>query len=198
MKSHLRKTMKATLAAIPPEQAAAESRAAREKLIALEEFRTARAVMLYLPIPGEVDCVPVALAAWQDAKTVLVPKVGWEQRHMIPVRCRSIDDEMIEDRYGLRTPAGGEPWPAEEIDLIVVPALAYDRQGHRLGRGGGFYDRFLAREDVKAVTCGLAFHQQVVDQVPCDPNDHPVDILVTDRQVLRLRRRAGGDRTDGK
>ena len=193
MKHHLRKDMKAALAAMDPQQAAAKSRSACQRLIALEEFRAARVVMLYLPIPREVDTVPIALRAWQDAKTVVVPKVGWEQRHMIAVRCRSMDEEMVEDRYGLRTPAAGEPLPVDQIDLIVVPALAYDRHGNRLGRGGGFYDRFLSATQVKAVTCGLTFHEQLIDQVPCDQNDYPVDILVTDREVVRPRRRASED-----
>ncbi len=193
MKQHLRKDMKAALAAMDPEATAAKSRSACKRLIALDEFRAARVVMLYLPIPREVDTVPIALAAWQDAKTVVVPKVGWEQRHMIAVRCRSMDEEMVEDRYGLRTPTAGEPLPVDQIDLIVVPALAYDRQGRRLGRGGGFYDRFLSAPQVKAVSCGLAFHEQVVDQVPCDEKDYPVDILVTNREVLRPRRLASED-----
>jgi len=198
MKQPLRKDMKAALAAMDPQVAASKSRSACKRLIALEEFQTARVVMLYLPIPCEIDTVPIALAAWQNGEMVLVPKVDWEQRHMIAVRCRSMDDQMDEGRYGLRTPAAVEPWPADQIDLIVVPALAYDRHGHRLGRGGGFYDRFLSAPEVKAVSCGLAFHEQVVDQVPCDENDYPVDILVTDREVLRPRRRASEDGSSGK
>lgn len=181
--------MKAALAAMSPAAAAAASGAACEALIALPEFRDARSVMLYSPIPGEVDCVAAALSAWQDEKTVLLPKVSPTQRHMIAVRCTSLDDEMDVGAFGIREPAEGEPWPAEDLDFIVVPALAYDRKGFRLGRGGGFYDRFLAQPGMRAATCGLAFSEQVVEEVPVETHDHPIEILVTDREVLRFDRR---------
>jgi 5-formyltetrahydrofolate cyclo-ligase len=189
MKHHLRREMKATLAGMSAQEAAAASEAACSALLGLEEYREARSVMLYAPIPGEVDCIPVAQAAWRDGRTVLLPRVTGEHGHMAAVRCGSLDDEMIVSAKGIREPAAGEPWPVGGIDFIVVPALAYDRQGNRLGRGGGFYDRFLAQADLRAVTCGLAFRQQVIEELPVHSNDYPVDLLVTDEEVLRFRRR---------
>ncbi len=174
---------------MPPSVSADKSRRACEMLIALPEFRQARTVMGYLPIPHEVDLAPVALAAWQDQKTFLAPKVNWEQRHMIAVECRSLDDEFTIEHRGIREPADGDPWPEGQIDLIIVPALAYDRRGHRLGRGGGFYDRFLARPGLNAVACGLGFDEQLVDRVPVRRHDHPLDMLVTDREVLTFVQR---------
>jgi len=191
MKRHLRKEIKTKLAAMPADEAAAKSHAACAGLLELEEFQRAVSVMLYLPIPGEVDCIGIALSAWQRGKTVLVPRVSMEQRHMLAVECRSLNDDMREGAFGIREPATGEPWPIEEIEFIVTPALAYDRQGNRLGRGGGFYDRFLSHADRRAVACGLAFALQVVDEVPTEPNDHPVDILVTDEEVIRFSQRHG-------
>lgn len=166
--------------------AARASRAACASLMELKEFREARVVMLYTPIPLEVDCIELALSAWQDDKTVLLPKVDWSQRHMLALQCRSLDDEMVMGRHGIDEPAGGEPWPLEEIDFIVVPALAYDRHGNRLGRGGGFYDKFLASGGMRAVTCGLGFAQQVLDRLPTTSTDYPLDLLVTDEEVLRF------------
>jgi 5-formyltetrahydrofolate cyclo-ligase len=66
--------------------------------------------------------------------------------------------------------------------------MAYDRQGGRLGRGGGYYDRFLGQPGLRAVRCGLAFAEQVVDELPTAPHDQPVDIVVTDQEVLRFNR----------
>jgi len=106
---------------------------------------------------------------------------------MVAVTCRSIDDdEMLVDQFGIRTPKNGQMWPYEDIDLIVVPALAFDRQGNRLGRGGGFYDRFLAEPRVHAVTVGLGFAEQLVEELPTHHYDRPVDMLVTDQHVLRF------------
>ena len=180
--------MKAALGAMPAEDAAAASRAACAALIAMEEFRDARAVMLYHPIPGEVDCVPIARAAWGAGKIVLLPKVLLAERRMTPVRWLSPDDEMLVGSFGIGEPAAGEAWPIEDIDLIVVPAVAYDRRGRRLGRGGGFYDRFLAQDKLQATTCGLAFARQIVEELPAESHDYPVEIVVTDREVLRINR----------
>ena len=108
---------------------------------------------------------------------------------MAAVRVESDRDQMVVTSNGIREPAREETWPLEEIDLVVVPALAYDRLGNRLGRGGGFYDRFLARLEMRTVVCGLAFAQQVVEELPTHATDHPVDLLVTDEEVLRFHHR---------
>jgi len=177
--------MKAALGAMKAEDAAEMSRAACELLLALGEYRLARSVMLYAPLAGEVDCRPVAVAAWKDGKTVLLPRVTWAKRDMVAVPVGSLNHLVVTGRNGLREPEG-EPWPIERIDLIVVPGLAYDRLGNRLGRGGGFYDRFLARASLAAHTCGLAFSIQMMRELPVHPNDYPVKVLVTDKEVLRF------------
>lgn len=188
MKRALRREIKAKLAAMPAALSAGKSRSACKALTALPEFRDARAVMLYLAVPGELDTAAVAMAAWRDGKTVVVPKADYERRQMIAVVCRSLDEEFVRDRYGIREPSAPEPWPAERIDLIAVPGLAFDRSGGRLGRGGGFYDRFLGEADLRAVLCGLAFDEQVVDEVPVEQHDRRVDLLVTDKETLRFGR----------
>ena len=186
MKHRLRGEMKAAMAAMAAEAAARMSIAACESLVAIDEYAQARSVMLYAPIAGEVDCRPIAVAGWRDGKTVLLPRVTcWSVKQMAAVPVNSLEHPVVTTRGGLREP-DGEPWPIEEIDLIVVPGLAYDRHGNRLGRGGGFYDRFLARPELAAHTCGLAFSIQVVGNIPVHPNDYPVKVLVTDKEVLRF------------
>jgi 5-formyltetrahydrofolate cyclo-ligase len=87
----------------------------------------------------------------------------------------------------VRSPRNGRLILPDSIDLIVLPALAFDPQGHRLGRGGGYYDRFLARLKPGTVAVGLAFDVQVIDSVPVDGRDAAVDVLVTDRRVTFLK-----------
>ena len=186
MKKRLRQDIKKRLYAMEPQEIASRSCAACTALIALDEFKAARAVMLYMPIAHEVDCLSAAMVAWQQDKTVLVPKVDRQRGRMTAVTCRGMDDDMVSGSYGIREPANGELWLVEEIDFIVVPALAYDRSGNRLGRGAGFYDRFLSQKGLGAVTCGLAFDEQGVDAVPVHDHDWPVAILVTDKEVLRF------------
>jgi 5-formyltetrahydrofolate cyclo-ligase len=84
---------------------------------------------------------------------------------------------------GLKNPVTGVPVPLAEIDLVVTPALGFDKNGNRLGRGGSYYDRFFANEELKAAKCGLAFQEQVVDSLPTSEYDKAVDFLVTDEGV---------------
>jgi len=187
MKHSLRKDMRRRLGQLGPQEAAGKSRQACRALVASAEFERAGAVMLYLPIHQELDVEPIARAAWRSHKTVVVPRPRWRRRELVPVRIRSLTDGLCRGPYGIREPADGEPFEPGEIDLIVVPALAYDRRGNRLGRGGGFYDRFLSREDVRALTCGLAFTEQLVDAAPVHETDRHVDMLATDAGLLRFR-----------
>ena len=180
--------MQATLATMQPDVALAKSHHACEALVRQDEFRNARSVMVYLDIPNEVDTTPLILAAWQADKTVLVPRVTWKHKHMTAVAIHSLETGIVETAAGLREPTAREPWPVEMIDLIITPAMAFDRRGNRLGRGGGFYDRFLAAPDMRATTCGLAFSEQLIDELPVNKHDHPVDLLVTDTEVLRFNR----------
>ena len=157
MKREIRDRMRATLAGMAPQIQAAKSRRAREAIVHLPEFRNATVVMIYLEIPHETAAADLALSAWHDDKTVLVPRVSHREHRMDAVPIRSLDAGIARTAGNLREPTNGQPWPVENIDLIVTPGLAFDRRGNRLGRGGGYYDRFLALPGIRAVTCALAF-----------------------------------------
>ena len=103
---------------------------------------------------------------------------------MLPVRIDSLQTGFSTEVAGLRNPITGVPIPFEEIDLVVVPALAFDRRGNRLGRGGSYYDRFFANEQLKASRCGFGFAEQIVESVPAGQLDVPMDFLVTDEEVM--------------
>ncbi len=197
MKQSLRKTIRQKLADIDPAVLQAKSMAACKRLMDQPEFRQTRVVMIYMPLPREVDISPVALRSWQEDKTVCAPRLSWSQRHMLPVEIRSLESGLTTTRHGLREPAAGEPMPVDMIDMVIVPALAYDHQGNRLGRGAGFYDRFLASPYFRGLAVGLAFREQIVDQVPMQESDQPVHMLVTDEDVFRFgapRSRGGADK----
>ncbi len=144
--------------------------------------------MLYMPLASEIDVTAIALRCFQTNCNVCVPKVNWQRRDMIAVEVNSIDDRNMDtDEHGIRTPKECRPIPPSMIDLIVTPGLAFDARGHRLGRGGGFYDRFLVRVRNSAVRVGIAFDFQIIDEVPVDEQDASVDIIVTDRRVAHAR-----------
>jgi 5-formyltetrahydrofolate cyclo-ligase len=190
-KVELRRQLRDSLLAIPPEQRKEKSRRACRNLIATEQFQNASTVMMYLSLPHEVDTSEAILHAWQLGKTVAVPKISWQQRHMIPVQINSLDTGFSTGAWGLRNPVTGVPVPFGQIDLVVAPALGFDRFGNRLGRGGSFYDRFFANKEVIASRCGLVFAEQVVDSIPIAESDEPVGFIVTDEEVIHCDGRKG-------
>ena len=118
------------------------------------------------------------------SRLAAVPKISWQQRHMIAVQINSLETGFSMSASGLRNPVTGVPVPFGQIDLVVTPALGFDRKGNRLGRGGAYYDRFFANKELKAHRCGFAFAEQVVDSIPVTDSDQPVDSLVTDGEVV--------------
>lgn len=184
-KVELRRQLRARLLDMSPEQRKDKSRRVCRNLIATEPYQNASIIMLFLSLPHEVDTSDAILQAWQLGKIVAVPKISWQQRHMIPVRINSLDTSGFSTgTWGLRNPLTGVPIPFGEIDLVVAPGLGFDRQGNRLGRGGSYYDRFFANRNLKASRCGLAFSEQIVESIPTTDTDEPVEFLVTDEEVV--------------
>lgn len=105
---------------------------------------------------------------------------------MIPVQISSLETGFSTGASGLRNPIAGVPVPFEDIDLVVTPALGFDSKGNRLGRGGSYYDRFFANSELKALRCGFAFCEQLVDSVPVTEHDQPVDMVVTDEGIIHF------------
>jgi 5-formyltetrahydrofolate cyclo-ligase len=190
-KVELRGQLRNRLLVMPPEQRKEKSRKACRNLMALEQYQEASIIMIYLSLPHEVDTSEAILHAWQLGKTIAVPKISWQQRHMIPVQITSLETGFSTGASGLRNPVAGAPIPFGQIDLVVAPALGFDRLGNRLGRGGSFYDRFFANKEVVASRCGLAFAEQLVDSIPTTESDEPVDFVVTDEEVVHCTGRKG-------
>lgn len=190
-KVELRRQLQNRLLALPEQQRQDKSRRACRHLIATERFQEASTIMMFLSLPHEVDTSEAILHAWQMGKTVAVPKISWQQRHMIPVGINSLETGFSTGAMGLRNPVDGAPIPFSQIDLVVSPGLGYDRRGNRLGRGGAFYDRFFANKTLTASRCGFAFIEQVVDSIPVTENDQPVHFLVTDEGIIGCDQQKG-------
>jgi len=192
-KAQLRRNLQNCLIEMGEQQRNEKSRKACRNLISLAQFQNASAIMMFLSLPHEVDTSEAILHAWQLGKVVVVPKVSWQQRHMIPVQINSLETGILTGTSGLRNPITGVPIPLEDIDLVVAPGLGFDRKGNRLGRGGSYYDRFFANTEFKAPKCGFAFAEQLVDSIPVAEHDETVDFLVTDEEIIYFKgpRKAG-------
>jgi 5-formyltetrahydrofolate cyclo-ligase len=187
-KAEIRSAVKERLADMTADERHSASDAACVRVISLDAFRHASVVMLYMPLAYEVDTTSIAIRSFQLGKTVCVPRVDWARQDMHAVEITTFDDRVMQtDAHGIRTPRDGRLLIPGSIDLVVVPGLAFDARGNRLGRGGGFYDRFLTRLHKSATSVGLVFDEQIIDDVPVDDRDIGVDFVVTDRRITRAR-----------
>ena len=184
-KTQIRAEMKNFLRDLTAEDRHRRSLAACERLVATREFRNAQMVMVFLSMPSEVETTTLAMRAWQECKSVAVPRVDWDTKRMDPLEVRSLETGVQTLGTGFRQPVTGTVVPLGLIDMVVIPGLAFDRKGYRVGRGRGFYDRFLSQQDFQGVRCALCFHEQLLDlDIPREPHDIPMDLIVTDKEVL--------------
>jgi 5-formyltetrahydrofolate cyclo-ligase len=190
-KNQLRASMRLFLAGLTPADRHARSVAACQMLLSTREFKQSQMIMIYLAMPTEVETSTLAVKAWQEAKSVAAPRVDWEGKRMEPVELRSLDVGMktTGPGGGVREPITGTAVPLALIDMVVVPGMAFDRRGYRVGRGRGFYDRFLSQQDFQGIRCALCFHEQLQEEpIQNEPHDVPMDLIVTDREVIHCPR----------
>ncbi len=184
-KEALRASMRHLRAAIPPEERARLSGVIEEVLLGLPEVIDAATVLLYSSFGTEVATQGMVARMLASGKRVLVPYLV-EDRTMEAAEVRA-GVPLAPSSYGPGEPGTGTAVEPQEVDLVVVPGLAFDRRGYRLGYGGGHYDRYLARMGPGALRVGVAFSLQVVDRIPEEPGDERVDVIVTDEGALDLR-----------
>lgn len=185
-KADVRQRVRAAIAAIPPEQRRERSASACAAALAAPEFAAARTVMVYLPLADELDCTPLVRAMFDRGVCVAAPRVDWTDRALRPVLLESLED-VESGRHGVSQPTGSRAVALHAIDVVLVPGVAFDELGGRIGRGAGFYDRFLATLPASAVRCGIAFDEQVVTLLPSEPHDVSMHVLMTPTRVLRFR-----------
>src|SRR5918993_1557075 len=184
-KQAVRRRLRETLGAMSDAERHAKSVSACRFVCGSAEFAAAHVVMLYLSNPAEVDTAAIALRCWQDGKQVVVPKVSWDQRRILPVEISSLKDGLT-TTGPVREPIEGKPIPVNLIDLVIVPGLGFTASGFRIGRGMGFYDRFLAQSEFCGKSCGLAFEEQMLETLPVLDHDVPLSMLATDTGIRRF------------
>lgn len=153
-----------------------KSRVILEKLLALPVFQRAKTILFYASIKGEVDTFAMIERAFALEKRVLLPVVRKREKRIVPVAVSSLSG-LKKGAYGILEPESRDAAavPLSEIDLVVVPGVAFDQKNNRLGRGAGYYDRFLSELPLMTPAVGLAFDCQVVQSIPgLEPHDRPV------------------------
>jgi len=181
-KKDIRKEILSKLRGQAPSLRDERSRKIQDKLIFSEDFRKSRTIMTYVAVPTEVDTGYLIKTSLKMGKRVTVPFINADSGLMLASEIKSVSD-LEKGLFGIYTAREGlkNQVLLKEIDLIVVPAIAYDRDNNRLGRGKAYYDRLLGHEDLcSAKTVGLAFRFQIIDRLPTDLHDRPVSMVVTD------------------
>ncbi|NCD25724.1 MAG: 5-formyltetrahydrofolate cyclo-ligase [Deltaproteobacteria bacterium] len=158
----------------------------RARLLDLPETRLAGSVLLYVPTKNEVDTWPLLEHFWTVGVQVLLPRCRDNQPGFMDIHAVNSAAELGPGQFGLTEPILGlAPLVTEpEPDLILVPALAFDRRGFRLGFGGGYYDRFLTCLTHPHLRVGLAYDFQIAERLPAEPWDMPVQCIITQDTII--------------
>lgn len=182
-KAQLRAACKRKRETLQPEEKKRLDRAICENLAGCAEFRRAKKVFLYVPLPGEIDLIPLAKLCRRQKKTLAFP-VTDPQTDRLTFRVLRQGDRLSPGAYGVPEPPPDAPvCLPDRHTFCVLPGLCFDRAGNRLGYGKGCYDRFLA--DFTGVSVGAVWDELLLDFLPTEPHDLPVSLIVTDREVLR-------------
>jgi len=181
----LRTRVRALRDRLPAAERTRGSRAIADVVLSLPELDDASSVMVFASFGSEVDTEPIVAGLLARGVRVALPRV--EASDLVPVAYRP-GDPLVRTAFGMPEPARGTLVPIVELDAAVTPGLAFDGHGHRLGYGGGYYDRFFAAARTDLAKIGVCFGVQLVDAVPHGGFDLPVDLVVTERDVLRPAR----------
>lgn len=177
-KKKLRQQVLTALAALEPAYRSSASRAAREILQQQTVWQNATSILFYAPMTGELDVWPLVAAALDSGRSVALPRFNRTTRVYGAFRILNPHHDVQPGYHGIREPAPHcDPIPLNRLDLLLVPGVAFDLHGRRLGRGKGYYDRMLA--NVRGTTCGVGFDEQLVDEVPVEPHDIYLNWILT-------------------
>jgi 5-formyltetrahydrofolate cyclo-ligase len=181
-KSALRAKIRTAIEKISPAVRAVESMDLCARLKA--QMQSARTILFFAPLPDEPDVWPLLAKSLAGGKTIALPFFAAEKRTYGARQVKNAATEIIAGKFGLREPAPScAEIPLEHFDLVLVPGLAFDLSGSRLGRGKGFYDHLL--EETGGVKCGVGYDFQLWETIPTEPHDVKVDFILTPTRCLK-------------
>ena len=185
-KALLRQRVRTELARVLPSQRATVSVQARLLLKRQPVWNVAETILFFAPLPDELDVWPLLEKFLAAGKICALPFFDSVTQNYSARRVQNLAADIATGKFGVREPASSCPEiPLARFDLILVPGLAFDLHGRRLGRGRGFYDRLLAA--ARGTKCGVAFDEQIVSEVPAGPQDVRVNCLLTPTRWLEAK-----------
>ncbi len=180
-KLFLRKKLRQSLAGLPVSQIKTKSAKIARKVLAQTYFQTAKNILIYVALPREVQTQELILKAMALKKNIFVPCINQKTLRMEIYQVKDWKKDLCCGSYGILEPRSikkrkGNP---KKMDLMVLPGLGFDKKGGRLGRGAGYFDRFLAKAG-KVKKIGIAFREQIVKKIPMAAHDVRIDGVITD------------------
>jgi 5-formyltetrahydrofolate cyclo-ligase len=177
-KSVLREQIRTKFRTIPVSEREAKASQACSLLEQQSVWQNAQSILFFAPLPGEIDIWPLLQDSLAAKKTVALPRFDSVAQKYVACQIQNEAADLRLGQFGIREPTTHCVMsPIKPLDLILVPGVAFDLHGRRLGRGKGFYDRLLA--DMRGTTCGVAFDEQIVAEIPVEPHDVHLDYLLT-------------------
>jgi len=185
LKSTLRQMIRAQLNNITPAVRAVESAVLCERLQA--QMPSAHTILFFAPLPDELDVWPVLELSVALGTDCALPFFDAEKKIYGAKLLKNLATDIVTGKFGVREPAAScAEIPLNRFDLILVPGRAFDLSGNRLGRGKGFYDRIL--KEASGIKCGVGYDFQLLEKIPAEPHDAPVDFMLTPSRCLRRKK----------
>jgi 5-formyltetrahydrofolate cyclo-ligase len=184
LKNALREMVRAQLEKISPAVRAVESIELCERLKA--QIPSAHNILFFAPLADELDVWPMLELSLALGTSCALPFFDAEKKIYGARRLKNLAADIVIGKFGVREPAATcEEIPLNQFDLVLVPGMAFDLQGNRLGRGQGFYDRILA--EVSGIKCGVAYDFQLLATIPTEPHDAKVNFIFTPSRGVKRK-----------
>jgi 5-formyltetrahydrofolate cyclo-ligase len=189
-KTELRSKVRAALEKISPAVRAVESIELCERLKA--QMPSAHTILFFAPLPNELDVWPVLELSLALGTTCALPFFDAEKKTYGAKVIEKLATDIVPGKFGVREPAAScREIPLDRFDLVLVPGVAFDLHGNRLGRGQGYYDRLL--QAVSGVKCGICYDIQLLENIPTEPHDAKVDFVLTPDKCVKTRKKISSD-----
>ena len=184
-KKKMRAAILALREAMPPAARSAASRAIIDKVCGLPQYAEATVVLTYMGFGSEIETQSFFERIIADGKVVVLPRVDRASQTLMLHAARSTSD-LLTGKWGIREPRADAPTVSiEEVDFLLMPGVAFDRFGNRLGYGRGYYDKLLVIADPALTRVAAAFSCQIVEAVPVGPTDQRIDCIVTENEIIK-------------
>jgi len=168
-----------------------KSKIISKKILSLKEIKESKNIMIYVSYRSEVSTNKLIISLLNKNKRIFAPYCIKDEKRMEVVEIENPDQDLEKGAYGIKEPAKrirNNKIDPKNLDIVVVPAVAFSKSGYRVGYGGGYYDRFLERLANKTITIGINYEEMLFDTVPKEDHDLAVDMVVTDKRLLRINK----------